>query len=152
MRLKIEEVRVELKGQEDLIAMLSICRDEALARIKALGTSSAPSQDLYELNRDRFDDLQRQIEDDVGKKTILHSKLAKLLMEISMVCVTAHAEFSQKLLAVNLAARREVDLPIDEHRYRELQVIITKESQEASHAFFEDMKDWISEQERKLDS
>jgi hypothetical protein len=92
---------------------------------------------LFELHRVRFDGLQKQLEDVLAQKVRLHSRLAKLLMEISVV---------------NLAARREVDLPIDEHRYRELQALITRESQEISHAFVEEMKEWICEQERKLNS
>ncbi len=66
--------------------------------------------------------------------------------------MTSQAEFSKRLLAVNLAARREVDLPIDENKYRELQTLIMEEVQVASHAYVEDMKAWISEQEAKLDS
>jgi hypothetical protein len=150
--LKIEEVKSELKSQEDIIAMLSAHRDEALASIRALGTSSNSLQEVYQLHRGRFDELQGKIQEEMAKKVELHSKLARLLMEISMVGMASHVEFSQKLLAVNLAARREVDLPIDEQRYRELQTLIAKESQEVSHAFVEEMKGWISEQERKLDS
>lgn len=151
-RLKIEEVKSELKSQEDLIAMLSAHRDEALASIRALGTSSNSPQEMYQLHRRRFDELQGEIREEMAKKVELHSRLARLLMEISIVGMTCHVEFSQKLLAVNLAARREVDLPIDEQRYRELQTLIAKESQEVSHAFVEEMKEWMSEQERKLDS
>lgn len=151
-RLKIEEVKSELKSQEDIIAMLSAHRDEALASIRALGTSGNSPQEVHQLHRRRFDELQGKIQEEMAKKVELHSKLARLLMEISMVGMASHVEFSQKLLAVNLAARREVDLPIDEQRYRELQTLIAKESQEVSHAFVEEMKGWISEQERKLDS
>ena len=151
-RLKIEEVKSELKSQEDIIAMLSAHRDEALASIRALGTSSNSSQEVYQLHRRRFDELQGKIQEEMARKVELHSKLARLLMEISMVGMACHVEFSKKLLAVNLAARREVDLPIDEQRYRELQTLIAEESQEVSHAFVKEMKEWISEQERKLDS
>ena len=73
-------------------------------------------------------------------------------MEISAVCMTSHAEFSMMLLAVNLAARKEVNLPIDENRYRELQTLIMKEAQEAGQAYNEYIKGWISEQETKINS
>lgn len=152
MRLKIEEVKAELNGQESLIVLLSNHRDEALASMKAIVNSGAQSQDAYQFHRERFDDLQRDISGEVAKKAKLHSKLARLLMEISVVCMTSQAEFSKRLLAVNLAARREVDLPIDENRYRDVQTLIMTEVQVASHAYVEDMKAWISEQEAKLDS
>jgi hypothetical protein len=152
MRLKIEEVKAELNGQESLIVLLSNHRDEALASMKAIVNSGTQSQDAYQFHRERFDDLQRDISGEVAKKAKLHSKLARLLMEISVVCMTSQAEFSKRLLAVNLAARREVDLPIDENRYRDVQTLIMTEVQVASHAYVEDMKAWISEQEAKLDS
>ena len=150
MRLKIEEVKVELNGQESLIALLSNHRDEALASMKALVNSGPQSQDAYQFHRNRFDDLQKDISGEIMKKAKLYSKQTKLLIEISAACMTSHAEFSKWLLVVNLAARREVDLPIDENRYRELQALIVKEAQEASHAYIEDMKSWISEQETKF--
>ena len=150
MRLKIEEVKVELNGQESLIALLSNHRDEALASMKALVNSGPQSQDAYQFHRNRFDDLQKDISGEIMKKAKLYSKQTKLLIEISAACMTSHAEFSKRLLVVNLAARREVDLPIDENRYRELQALIVKEAQEASHAYIEDMKSWINEQETKF--
>jgi hypothetical protein len=151
-RLKIEEVKTELKMEEDLIAMLSTHRDETLSSIKAQGTSGIQSQELHELHQKRFQDLQRQIEDSFGKKGKLHSKLARLLMQISVEGVAAHVEFSEKLVAVNLAARREVDLRIDENRYREFQALTAKEVQVSSDAFVEEIHGWINAQEQKLDS
>ena len=143
-------VKVELNGQESLIAVLSNHRDEALASMKALVNSGSQSQDAYQFHRNRFDDLQKDISSEIMKKAKLYSKQTKLLIEISAACMTSHAEFSKRLLVVNLAARREVELPIDENRYRELQTLIMKETQEASHAYIEDMKSWISEQETKF--
>ena len=141
-----------VNGQESLIALLSNYRDEALASMKALVNSGTQSQDAYQFHRKRFDDLQKDISDEMTKKAKLYSNQAKLLMEISAVCMTSHAEFSERLLAVNLAARREVDLPIDENRYRELQILIMKEAQEAGQVYNEYMKGWISEQETKTNS
>ena len=152
MRLKVEEVKVELNGQESLIALLSNYRDEALASMKTLVNSGTQSQEAYQFHRKRFDELQKDISDEMTKKAKLYSNQAKLLMEISAVCMSSHAEFSKMLLAVNLAARKEVNLPIDENRYRELQTVIMKEAQEAGQAYNEHIKDWISEQETKISS
>ena len=70
MRLKIEEVKVELNGQESLIALLSNHRDEALASMKALVNSGPQSQDAYQFHRNRFDDLQKDRSEErrVGKE------------------------------------------------------------------------------------
>lgn len=147
MRLQIEEVKGELKSQDEIIAMLSAYRDETLASMKAAGSPGFDSPEAFNLSRSRFDELQSKISDESLKKARLHSTLATLLMEISVVGMAAHVEFSQKLLAVNLAARREVELPIDENRYREFHASIANEAQEASCAFVEEMKSWISKQE-----
>lgn len=93
-----------------------------------------------------FDDLQGEISDEFIRKKQLHLDLARLLMDISVAGIASQAEFAKRLLAVNLAARREVDLPIDEDRYRELQATIMKEVQQVSHAYIEDMKGWIGKQ------
>ncbi|MEQ1795392.1 MAG: hypothetical protein ABL970_14515 [Nitrospira sp.] len=151
IRMKVEEVKVEISTKDSIIAMLSNHRDEALASMKVLANSGAQSKDAYEFHRKRFDDLQRDIAAEMSEKTRQHSSLAKLLMEISAIGLTSHAEFSKRLLVVNLAARREVELPIDENRYRELQLIIMNEVQETSHAYIREMKHLISEQEKKVD-
>ena len=145
-------VTSSVNGQESLIALLSNYRDEALASMKALVNSGTQSQEAYQFHRKRFDELQKDISDEMTKKAKLYSNQAKLLMEISAVCMSSHAEFSKMLLAVNLAARKEVNLPIDENRYRELQTVIMKEAQEAGQAYNEHIKDWISEQETKISS
>lgn len=147
-RLKVEAVKADLSNKESLIALLSNYRDEALASMKALINSGNASQEAYQFHKKRFDDLQAEISDEFIKKSQLHLELASLLIDISATGVASQAEFAKRLLAVNLAARREVDLPIDEGRYRELQATIMKEVQQVSDAYIEDMKGWIGKQNK----
>ncbi len=149
-RLEVEEVKAELSSQESLIAMLSNRRDEALASMKSLVNSGVQYGAAYQFHQKRFDDCQEEISDEMGKKAKLLSMQVKLLLEISAVCMTAQMEFSKRLQTVSLAARRDVNLALDENKYQELQALITREVQEAGRVYIEDMKVWINKQEEKL--
>lgn len=145
-RLNVEAVKAELSNKDSLIALLTNYRDEALASMKALINSGNSSQEAHQFHKKRFDDLQGEISDEFIRKKQLHLDLARLLIDISVAGIASQTEFAKRLLAVNLAARREVDLPIDEDRYRELQATIMTEVQQVSHAYIEDMKGWIGKQ------
>ena len=73
-------------------------------------------------------------------------------MKISGECFAVQNAFGRKLIELNLAARREVDLPIDESRYREFTERTSKKAEAIIGGFIEDMNVWIAEQKRKLDS
>lgn len=152
MRFEIEEVKTAIKGEGDLIAFLLAQRDETLLSIKALAPSAGQAQAVYETLNRQFTGLQERIDKAYKKQVELQSYLAQLLMKISGECFAVQNAFGKKLIELNLAARREVDLPIDEGRYREFTERTSKKAEAIIGGFIEDMNVWIAEQKRKLDS
>ena len=86
-----------------------------------LASSGNQDPNLWGPLNKQFEMTHQQINDNLSRIGILQKKLFRLQIDLAKRSYSATQEFGKLLLDANIAGRKELNLPLDEEKYRALE-------------------------------
>lgn len=134
--------RYELQKSKNLVAITDNQiaefgkeRDRILEMIKQHNIEGIVDDRRWEVLQNSFEFEQKRVADGIARREELLGILHPKQLEFMRDCVAHSARLSQLLIPVLAAVRRELELPLDVHAYRQVAETALANQQEAINAF-----------------
>lgn len=131
---EIQRVKQIISGQESY-------RGYLLDTMHQLERSANKDPNLWAPLGKQFEITYQQINENIGRIGILQKKLFGLQIELAKKSDGALREFGKLLIDANIAGRKELNLPLDEEKYKALQKEHNERAQAEMQRFLEGVRE-----------
>lgn len=139
-KLPLIKLKHEIKTLEKITENCQARRDAALADMKSLNFNKETDQGLWQLVQSQFSSAQEdetKYQDELAGK---RDSWMKLTCDMLIECVKAGGQIQDFVTPVLLSIRKELDLPLDQERYRKIVEQIGQEGKQAFDEFITEIK------------
>jgi hypothetical protein len=139
-KIPIIKLKCEIKTLEKMAEDCQARRQIALADMKSLNFNKETDQGLWKLVQTQFAQAQEdssKYQDELAKKRI---SLAKLSFDMLDECVKIGGQIQNFMTPLLIAIRKELKLPLNQKRYKEIIAQVGQEGKQAFDTFIGDIK------------
>jgi hypothetical protein len=134
-RYELQRTKNTISMIDNQVAEFGKERDRVLEMIKQHNIEGVVDDRRWEVLQNSFEFEQKRVRDGIARREELMGILYPKQLQFMRECVAHSARLSQLLIPVLSAVRGELELPFDEHAYRQVAETSLANQQEAINAF-----------------